>query len=86
MTQRAARRSDDETLHQRFIDDDNIGDSKTGKRSRSPTDPFVSVNERAVDDISLDFFYRPHTVTLLAVSIIGVMYFAFVRYVLIIFG
>lgn len=42
-------------------------------------DPFISVNERPVDDISLDFFYKPHTVTLLAVSIISVMYFAFVR-------
>lgn len=42
-------------------------------------DPFISVNERQVDDISLDFFYKPHTVTLLAVSIISVMYFAFVR-------
>lgn len=45
------------------------------------TDPFISVNERPVDDISLDLFYKPHTVTLLAVSIISVMYFAFVRYV-----
>lgn len=43
------------------------------------TDPFLSVNEQPVDDISIDFFYKPHTVTLLAVSIISVMYFAFVR-------
>lgn len=43
------------------------------------TDPFVSVNERPVDDISLEFFYKPHTITLLAVSIISMMYFAFVR-------
>lgn len=42
-------------------------------------DPFISVNERPVDDISLEFFYKPHTVTLLAVSIISMMYFAFVR-------
>lgn len=42
-------------------------------------DPFTSMNERTVDDISLDFFYKPHTVTLLAVSIISLMYFAFVR-------
>lgn len=49
--------------------------SAVGSRS----DPFISVNERQVDDISLDFFYKPHTVTLLAVSIISVMYFAFVR-------
>lgn len=44
-----------------------------------PDDPFISVNERPVDDISLDFFYKPHTVTLLAVSIVSMMYFAFVR-------
>lgn len=43
------------------------------------SDPFTSVNERPVDDISLEFFYKPHTVTLLAVSIISMMYFAFVR-------
>lgn len=42
---------------------------------------FVIVNERPVDDISLDFFYKPHTITLLTVSILAVMYFAFVRYV-----
>lgn len=42
-------------------------------------DPFIIINERPVDDISLDFFYKSHTITLLAVSIIGVMYFAFVR-------
>lgn len=47
--------------------------------SGSPADAFISVNERPVDDISLDFFYKPHTVTLLAVSIISAMYFAFVR-------
>lgn len=40
---------------------------------------FVVINERPVDDISLEFFYKPHTITLLAVSIIGVMYFAFIR-------
>lgn len=40
---------------------------------------FVIVNERPVDDISLDFFYKPHTITLLTVSILAVMYFAFVR-------
>lgn len=40
---------------------------------------FVVMNERPVDDISLEFFYKPHTITLLIVSIIGVMYFAFIR-------
>lgn len=40
---------------------------------------FVIVNEHPVDDISLNFFYKPHTITLLAVSVLAVMYFAFVR-------
>lgn len=40
---------------------------------------FVVMNERPVDDISLEFFYKPHTITLVLVSIIGVMYFAFIR-------
>lgn len=40
---------------------------------------FLNVNERPVDDISLELFYKPHTITLLAVSIIGVMCFAWIR-------
>lgn len=43
------------------------------------TNTFLAINERSVDDISLDFFYKPHTVTLLAISIFAVMYCAFVR-------
>lgn len=40
---------------------------------------FNNINERPVDDISLELFYKPHTITLLAVSIIGVMSFAWIR-------
>lgn len=40
---------------------------------------FNNINERPVDDISLELFYKPHTITLLAVSIIGVMCFAWIR-------
>lgn len=62
-------------INQRVADDND-----TDTRSDSPVvDPFISVNEHPVDDISLDVFYKPHTVTLLAVSILSVMYFAFVR-------
>lgn len=42
-------------------------------------DSFGDINERSVDDISLDFFYKPHTVTLLAIAVVAVMYCAFVR-------
>lgn len=56
-------------------------DSHHHAGSSSPTtgDSFVDINERPVDDISLDFFYKPHTVTLLAIVVVAVMYCAFVR-------
>lgn len=40
---------------------------------------FVAINERQVDDINLDIFYKPHTITLLAVSIAAVIVSAFIR-------
>nr|CAD7195248.1 unnamed protein product [Timema douglasi] len=40
---------------------------------------FNTINERPVDDISLEFFYKPHTITLLAVSIAAVICTAFIR-------
>ncbi|CAG0881613.1 unnamed protein product [Darwinula stevensoni] len=45
----------------------------------SETDHFQSINERPVDEISLEFFYKPHTVTLLTASIGVLIYFAFSR-------
>lgn len=74
-----SRQSNDQTIHQRFSENNGNKEREKTDNNITPTDPFVSVNERPVDDISLDFFYKPHTVTLLAVSIIAVMYFAFVR-------
>lgn len=52
---------------------------KSGSEIEEAADTFITINERPVDDISLEFFYKPHTITLLLLSIIGVMYFAFVR-------
>uniref|UniRef100_A0A023GKI8 Phosphatidylserine synthase n=1 Tax=Amblyomma triste TaxID=251400 RepID=A0A023GKI8_AMBTT len=52
--------------------------SAASKASQKP-DFFGSINERPVDDISLDFFYKPHTITLLTVSIVVLLYFAFTR-------
>lgn len=37
------------------------------------------VNEQQVDDITLDFFYKPHTITLLTATVLCLMYFAFTR-------
>ncbi|KAB0797247.1 hypothetical protein PPYR_08241 [Photinus pyralis] len=42
-------------------------------------DSFTSINEKQVDDISLEFFYKPHTITLLGITIVIVIYTAFVR-------
>ncbi|XP_071810795.1 phosphatidylserine synthase 1-like isoform X2 [Apostichopus japonicus] len=40
---------------------------------------FVGVNEQEVEDITLEFFYKPHTLTLLGVAIATTLYFAFTR-------
>uniref|UniRef100_A0A286YDW7 Phosphatidylserine synthase 1 n=1 Tax=Mus musculus TaxID=10090 RepID=A0A286YDW7_MOUSE len=40
---------------------------------------FRMINEQQVEDITIDFFYRPHTITLLSFTIISLMYFAFTR-------
>uniref|UniRef100_A0A6B0VD08 Phosphatidylserine synthase n=1 Tax=Ixodes ricinus TaxID=34613 RepID=A0A6B0VD08_IXORI len=55
-----------------------VKEVSTSKSSQKP-DHFGSINERPVDDISLDFFYKPHTITLLTVSIVVLLYFAFTR-------
>lgn len=79
MEQRSQPLDDEQTVHQHFPDDND--NKNTEERGNSHTDAFISINERPVDDISLDFFYKPHTVTLLAVSIFALMYFACVRWV-----
>lgn len=53
--------------------------SATADSDNVITNTFTTINERPVDDISLNFFYKPHTITLLLLSIVGVMYAAFVR-------
>ena len=40
---------------------------------------FRFINEKGVDDISLEVFYKPHTISLLTVSIFGLLYVAFTR-------
>lgn len=55
-----------------------VKEVSTSRSSQKP-DHFGSINERPVDDISLDFFYKPHTITLLTVSIVVLLYFAFTR-------
>uniref|UniRef100_A0A4W6DWV1 Phosphatidylserine synthase n=1 Tax=Lates calcarifer TaxID=8187 RepID=A0A4W6DWV1_LATCA len=38
---------------------------------------FRMINEQQVEDICIDFFYKPHTITLLTVTVLSLMYFAF---------
>lgn len=55
-------------------------DNNEGHKLRQGTDSFPNINERPVDDISITFFYKPHTITLLLISIAAVIYSAFTRY------
>ncbi|XP_070550344.1 phosphatidylserine synthase 1-like isoform X2 [Ptychodera flava] len=53
---------------------------KGHRRSGSElSDHFPLINEQQVDDITLEFFYKPHTITLLSVSVLTAVYFAFTR-------
>ena len=50
-----------------------------GHRLRHGTDSFPNINEQPVDDISIEFFYKPHSITLLLIAIGAVIYSAFTR-------
>lgn len=57
------------------------GQQQQRTRERYSTDPdlFHYINERPVDEISLSFFYSPHTVTLLVCSVSFLVYVALTR-------
>lgn len=62
---------------------DNMAE-RSRKRTYSELDPdvadhFYAINERPVDDISLEFFYKPHTITLLTLCTTALLYSAFTR-------
>ncbi|KAG7268441.1 hypothetical protein CRUP_037001 [Coryphaenoides rupestris] len=40
---------------------------------------FRMINEQQVEDICMELFYKPHTITLLTLSVLSLMYFVFVR-------
>ncbi|XP_071947445.1 phosphatidylserine synthase 1-like isoform X1 [Antedon mediterranea] len=58
-----------------------MGRSRTGHRRTSSeiSDHFRLINEQEVDDITLDFFYKPHTLTLLFGAFFATVFFAFTR-------
>jgi hypothetical protein len=54
---------------------DDSGDDEDNYES----DHFVEINERPVQRISMELFYKPHTISLLFVCIAGLTATAFVR-------
>ncbi|XP_046875834.1 phosphatidylserine synthase 1-like isoform X1 [Hypomesus transpacificus] len=40
---------------------------------------FRMINEQQVENITMDLFYKPHTITLLTFTVVSLMYFAFTR-------
>ena len=53
--------------------------TRTQTEGSDASDHYKSINERPVDDISLAFFYRPHTISTMAVCVAALTYTAFVR-------
>uniref|UniRef100_A0A3B3RSW9 Phosphatidylserine synthase 1 n=1 Tax=Paramormyrops kingsleyae TaxID=1676925 RepID=A0A3B3RSW9_9TELE len=58
--------------------------SALGSRTLSKDDVnyrlhFRMINEQQVEDITIEFFYKPHTITLLTFTVVSLMYFAFTR-------
>ncbi|XP_077862763.1 phosphatidylserine synthase 1-like, partial [Saccoglossus kowalevskii] len=53
---------------------------KGHKRTASElSDHFSLINEQQVNDITLEFCYKPHTITLLSIAVLTALYFAFTR-------
>lgn len=59
-------------------DDEDDADAAAAS-SNEEAHSFSNINEHPVDDISLEFFYTPHRLTLLLISVAAVMCCAFVR-------
>lgn len=74
--------SEVQSMRKKLEDEQNLVDNygSDGYKLRSGTDSFPNINERQVEDISIEFFYKPHTITLLVMMICAIVYFAFVRY------
>ncbi|XP_043238191.1 phosphatidylserine synthase-like [Amphibalanus amphitrite] len=55
------------------------GRTRTVSASSDFSEYFHEINDRQVDDISIEFFYKPHTITLLLLSVGTMLYMAFTR-------
>jgi len=56
-----------------------MGRRRTQTEGSDDSDHFVSINERRVNDINLEFFYQPHTITMMLMCTAGITYLAFTR-------
>lgn len=72
------RKARHKTLCQ-YLDDDEQHDSDYAVQEQLLGTKFYSINDAPVEDISIEFFYKPHTLTLLFVGIAWVLYLAFTR-------
>lgn len=73
------RKAKNKTLCQEILDDDEQHGSDYAAQEDLRGTKFGSINEAPVEDISIEFFYKPHTLTLLFVGIAWVLYSAFTR-------
>lgn len=67
------------TSCQYLDDDEQQHDSDCPPAESLQARKFYSINDAPVEDISIEFFYKPHTLTLLFVGIAWVLYSAFTR-------
>ncbi|CAB1320548.1 unnamed protein product [Coregonus sp. 'balchen'] len=56
-----------------------LGSQKLSKDDVNDMLHFQMINEQQVEDISINFFYKPHTLTLLTFTVASLMYFVFSR-------
>lgn len=54
-------------------------DDEQWEHDSDASDHFVSINDRPVDDISLEFFYKPHTISAMVFCVLYMTYTAFTR-------
>mgnify|MGYP001792221451 CR=1 FL=1 len=55
---------------------------RTYSANSDVSEHFYDINEREVEDITLELFYKPHTITALSISLLARVYSAFTRYVI----
>ena len=73
------RKAGHKTPCQYLDEDEQQHDSDGPPQESLQASKFYSINDAPVEDISIEFFYKPHTLTLLFVGIAWVLYSAFTR-------